>query len=262
MTHEKDKDRAAAQPLHGSDGEFEQLVLKSKLPVVVDFWAPWCGPCRALAPYLDKLAADYAGRLVVVKVNIDDNSRYAETYRVQGIPTLLFIRDGELEDTQVGMPPYAHLVAKFDALAADPAAGDAGCCGGGCCDGHEHVHGHRPAGAPVSAREAAFRRAMSTAEANLDAALEAALKTAEATPGWLEAKQVFTAAVGAARAGFEAEELTKEQFREAYDAAEQAFSQAVGTAGTDYDRAVQAAIAAYDSAIAAAFAAFDEAAAG
>ena len=113
MSNDTHDNNAAGQPLHVNDGEFENVVLKSALPVVVDFWAPWCPPCRAIAPFLDKLAGDYAGRLVIAKVNIDDNKANAETYQVEGIPTLLFFKGGELADRQVGQPPYAQLVAKF-----------------------------------------------------------------------------------------------------------------------------------------------------
>jgi thioredoxin 1 len=74
------------EPIHVTDSAFEKTVIQSKLPVVVDFWAPWCGPCKMVAPILDKLAKDYEGKLVVAKVNTDENQEWAGRYGVQGIP--------------------------------------------------------------------------------------------------------------------------------------------------------------------------------
>ncbi len=81
-------------PIHVTDAEFENTVLKSTTPVVVDFWAPWCGPCKMIAPVLEKLAAEYGDKLTIAKVNTDDNPQWAMKYGVQGIPTLLFINNG------------------------------------------------------------------------------------------------------------------------------------------------------------------------
>ncbi|MBM4430832.1 MAG: thioredoxin, partial [Chloroflexi bacterium] len=86
-------------PIHVNDANFEKAVLQSPLPVLVDFWAPWCSPCRMVAPLLEQLAGEYAGRLVVAKVNVDDDLQYASQYGVQGIPTLLFIKDGEVVES-------------------------------------------------------------------------------------------------------------------------------------------------------------------
>jgi thioredoxin 1 len=97
------------EPLHVTDAEFEKVVLKSTLPVVVDFWAPWCGPCRMVAPILDKIAKENDGKLVVAKVNTDENNQWAMKYGVQGIPTMLFISNGELVHKQVGALPEAML---------------------------------------------------------------------------------------------------------------------------------------------------------
>ncbi|MBN1285649.1 MAG: thioredoxin [Anaerolineae bacterium] len=96
---------AGGAPVEVSDGTFERDVLKSDIPVLVDFWAPWCGPCRMVAPVVEKLAAEYAGRLRVAKVNTDQNPRYASQYGVRGIPTLLLVKDGQIFDRLVGVQP-------------------------------------------------------------------------------------------------------------------------------------------------------------
>ncbi len=97
------------EPIHVTDAAFEKVVLQSKMPVIVDFWAPWCAPCRMVAPVLEKLAREYAGRLLVAKVNTDDNPRWAMKYGVQGIPTMLFIHNGQVAHRQVGALPEPML---------------------------------------------------------------------------------------------------------------------------------------------------------
>lgn len=98
-----------SQPLHVSDDDFEKVVLQSKIPVIVDFWAPWCGPCRMVAPTLDKIAKEMDGKLIVAKVNTDEHARWAMHYGVQGIPTMLFISNGEVVHEQVGALPEGML---------------------------------------------------------------------------------------------------------------------------------------------------------
>ena len=97
------------EPIHVTDAAFEKSVLQSDLPVIVDFWAPWCGPCKMVAPILDKLATEMAGKLVVAKVNTDENNEWAGKYGVQGIPTMLFISGGKIVHRQVGAMPESML---------------------------------------------------------------------------------------------------------------------------------------------------------
>ena len=95
---------------------FQGEVLDAALPVIVDFWAPWCGPCRMVAPILEKIAKDQAGKLIVAKVNTDENQEWAGRYGVQGIPTMLMMKDGKIVHRQVGALPEPMLkdtVAQF-----------------------------------------------------------------------------------------------------------------------------------------------------
>jgi thioredoxin len=105
---------ASANIKHVTDSSFEGEVLKSQTPVLVDFWAPWCGPCKAIAPVLEELADDYAGKLKVVKLNVDENPDTPARYGVRGIPNLLIIKGGQVKDQIVGAVPKGHLVRAVD----------------------------------------------------------------------------------------------------------------------------------------------------
>ncbi|MBI4467536.1 MAG: thioredoxin [Acidobacteria bacterium] len=95
--------------LNVTDGSFENDVLKSDLPVLVDFWAEWCGPCRMLAPTVEDLARDYNGKLRVAKLNVDENIATPERYGIRGIPTLLLFKGGQVKDQIVGNYPRDHI---------------------------------------------------------------------------------------------------------------------------------------------------------
>jgi thioredoxin 1 len=97
-----------------SDQTFDQEVLKSDKVVLIDFWAPWCGPCKAIAPVVEELAGTYNGRLKVVKMNVDDNPQTPTKYGVRGIPNLILFKGGAVADQIVGAVPKAHLVKAID----------------------------------------------------------------------------------------------------------------------------------------------------
>ena len=108
------------EPIHVTDAQFEKAVLQSPVPVIVDFWAPWCGPCRMVAPILEKLAKENSGKLIVAKVNTDENPDWAGRYGVQGIPTMLLVANGKVLHRQVGAIPEPMLrdvVTQFLAVA-------------------------------------------------------------------------------------------------------------------------------------------------
>ncbi len=102
------------EPINVADDAFEKTVLQSELPVIVDFWAPWCGPCKMVGPILETIAKDYAGKLIVAKVNTDENPKWAMEYGVQGIPTMLLIADGNVVHQQVGAVPEPFLKEMVD----------------------------------------------------------------------------------------------------------------------------------------------------
>src|SRR5512143_2709482 len=93
----------------GSDATFEADVLKSELPVLVDFWAPWCGPCQMVAPVVEEIAASQQGKLKVVKMNVDDNAQTPQTYGIMAIPTLILFKGGQVKEKVVGVLPKAKL---------------------------------------------------------------------------------------------------------------------------------------------------------
>ncbi len=105
-----------AGPIHVTDDMFEELVANSHLPVLVDFWAPWCGPCRMIAPIVEELAVKYAGRAVIAKVNTDEHQDMAGHLGIMGIPTLILFQDGEEVDRVVGFAPAQTLEDKLQAL--------------------------------------------------------------------------------------------------------------------------------------------------
>ena len=112
-----------SEPIHVTDAAFEKTVLQNPLPVIVDFWAPWCTPCKMVAPVLDKLAQELPGKLVIAKVNTDENPEWAGKYGVQGIPTMLFVFGGKIVHRQVGALPARMLreaVTQFMEVVAQP----------------------------------------------------------------------------------------------------------------------------------------------
>ena len=100
--------------VHATDGSFAHDVLQSPVPVLVDFWGEWCGPCKAIAPMLEQLAADYAGRITVAKVELDKNQKTAIACGVRSAPTLLLFNDGKVQATQIGLVSKAQLAAMVE----------------------------------------------------------------------------------------------------------------------------------------------------
>ena len=105
-------------PLHISDAEFKAKVLDSQVPVLVDFWAAWCGPCRAIAPYVEEIAKEYSGKALVAKLDTDANPMTPMQYGIMGIPTLIFFKGGKEVDRLVGAAPKQMIAKKLDAILA------------------------------------------------------------------------------------------------------------------------------------------------
>jgi thioredoxin 1 len=99
-----------------TDKDFDEQVIKSTMPVLLDLWAPWCGPCRMVAPIVEKLSENYEGRFKFFRMNVDENPKTAARYSVMAIPTLIFFKDGEAVDTVVGAVPERVLKPKIDEL--------------------------------------------------------------------------------------------------------------------------------------------------
>ncbi len=102
--------------LEATDSNFEELVLKSDKPVIVDFWAEWCGPCRMVGPIVEEVGVEYEGKAVVAKVDVDSNPGITAKYGIRNIPTILFFKNGEIADKQVGAVPKSTIVSKLEAL--------------------------------------------------------------------------------------------------------------------------------------------------
>lgn len=103
-----------AKPLELAAPAFQQHLQRSDIPLLVDFWAPWCGPCKMLTPTIEALAEDYEGKIKVVKVNVDDNQELAAKYGIRGIPTVMVFKDGEVHSTMVGLQPREQLAEAID----------------------------------------------------------------------------------------------------------------------------------------------------
>lgn len=100
-----------------TDANFDSEVLKSPVPVLIDFWAPWCGPCRAMSPVIDDLSAEYAGRVKIVKMNVDENTRTPSQYQIRAIPTMILFKNGQVVETLTGALPKEALKQVLDTKA-------------------------------------------------------------------------------------------------------------------------------------------------
>ncbi|HZJ38753.1 MAG TPA: thioredoxin [Chthoniobacterales bacterium] len=109
------------EPIHINEASFARVVSQSPVPVLVDFWAPWCGPCKMISPLLDEIAKESDGRFRIAKVNMDDNPTLQQRFSIRGIPTLLFFSGGELRDQVVGVAPKKTIVEKLEKLLSNGA---------------------------------------------------------------------------------------------------------------------------------------------
>jgi len=215
-----------------SDADFDERVKKSKLPVVVDFWAQYCGPCRMLMPILDKLAAEYEGRIIIAKVNTEEYSVKAAEYEVRGIPTLLFFSCGEKINTQVGNPGYAKLHELFEELLAK-----SGNCGGEVDE-------------KKSAAETAFATQMEAIEGDYMKGIEKELEAFQAAAEPF--REAFERRLKELKAKLEGGEIDDTAYRAQYDEALAPMREATKPEKDALAIAVEAASKLRDAAIAAA----------
>jgi thioredoxin 1 len=110
-----------SEPININEASFEKAVIKSPIPVLVDFWASWCGPCKMIAPVLDEIAKESGDRFRIAKVNIDDDPALMQRFQIRGVPALLFFSGGEVRDQIIGVAGKKAIVDKLEALAAEPA---------------------------------------------------------------------------------------------------------------------------------------------